>query len=1088
MALPTNTSNINIKVDAFTLSTKSNPLTFTDPHLYGAKGDAVSLPNAVVTNGLTVSHSQYQFKASDVGKTIWIAGGWQDNGYERTILSVSAGVATLSAVIGHSGNRYVLFGTDDTAAIQAAFDAAEIIMLSVAPTTNNGTGNGIPTGGAVVLRQGGYIVKNTQARIDAGKPAAICVPRRCGLYGQGQGSTAIYTAPGNIGHSIANKFAATVPANTAADEKITLADFSLYGLRDIQGAQALNGIHLALSMGGYSEVDAYCQMSNINVHGSRGNGIYLKGRGENFFTNINVNFACAHGWDIQTMQDARWLNCNAGGNYYAGFHIYDAPSCSFVNCKSYYNGSNGGVDPELTCNWYISDANHSYNKGTSMFTACEAQESRGSGWVIDGGLCQFSNCLSSDPKRFGSAPFPDVCAGLHMRKNASNNVFDSFYIRAALGLDWGGSTENHNGGMYALYIEYNNSSNNKLKGPRGNKGHIYTLEPSVYSVSKLGGPGVTNKLNCGLYVDGDPLPGSLPSAPTINRGVSWDNTTAAFNFTLPTDMGGRSIRRYQVEYKTGGGEWIIQKGATIVSNTLAKVSGLTLGTTYSVRVAAINVFGLGDYSAEYTYTHNIIFSMKRQLCANNLRLTPYTAPRTTLYTNTTIHAKVPFNANWSGIRLHFDNFVTNWNNGSEVTTGMTSATMKCSVQVGDTIYPSTGMVVISAGGSGYLDIPNLTFPAGTDIYVHTKAILPAGTKQVPQNTARDMPMWDTGCVNTDDNTIDVTVTGVSQGAVVGRTVTAGTITALSFNATTGKGTRFTATTPDIYAWEKQANNVIAFKKIGTATTDGLGGVASVTLTDGTPPTGITWSNPKIVVTNGAIYADGSGTGWAPNMITGIPDVPVRTVMGFGSDIMKGELINTTDEYGNSGIFEIGVASRVGFGNAGQGGGLSAFNVMNFAFTRTLGAFAPYCTDAIVDLGFGDFVTSKTAAATVTNLQGIRTALVALGLRVNFATMQSQTTSTDGWATLENQTAGASIIAFRGTVVGSILNNTIVSDDAVINTNAMLLEGDKWTAVGGRTTSDGYRPIDVVGATMLNGISRAGTDTAFRACFNYLING
>lgn len=1062
---------------------------YIDPHMYGAKGDAVSLPNALIADDyLTVTHTQYSFKQSDVGKTIWIAGGWQDNGEERTIASVLNGAAIFNSPTTRKGSRYVLFGTDDTAAIQAAFDAAETIMLSVIPTSNIGTGNGIPAAGAVVLRNGGYIVRNTQARYNAGKLGAITVPRRCSLIGQGQGATAIYTAPGNVGHSICNKNANNPSNNNSADEKITLGNFSLYGLRDIQGAQCLNGIHLAIPMGGYSMVDAYCQIYNVNVHGSRGSGIYIKGRGENFFTNVNVNFACAHGWDLQTTQDSRWVNCNAGGNYYSGFHVYDAASSSFVNCKSYYNGSNGGTDPELSCNWYIGDANHSYLKGACMFTACESQESRGSGWVIDGGLNQFVGCLSSDPYRtaVGPAPYPDICAGIHLRKNGSNNIFDGFYIRASLGLDWGGSTENHKGGMYSVYIDYNNSSNNKLKGPRGNKGHIYCLEPMTYNVSKLGGPGITNGLNCGLYIDGDPLPGAVPSAPVIIRAVNWDNTTAVIDYTAPTNTGGRAIRRYVVEYKPVGGEWITLKGNVVQGTALIPITGLTLGTSYIFRVSGENVFGVGTASTEFSYTHRALYSMKRQLCSNNQRLTPYTASRTQLYINTTIHAKVPFNANWSGIRVHFDNFITNWNNGSEVTTGMTSAVMKCSIQVGDTIYPCTGTLSLAAGGQGYLDIPNLTLPAGTDFYVHTKATLPAGTKQVPQNTARDMPMWDTGALNTDDNTIDVTVTGVSQGAIVGRTVSGGNITALSFNASTGKGTRYTAASPDVYAYEKQSNSVVAFKKIGTATVDGNGGVASVTLTDGTPPTGATWTNPTIVVTNGSIYPDGAGTGWAPNIITGIPDKPVRTVMGLGSDIMKGELVNTTDLYGNSGIFEMGVASRCGFGNVGIGGAITAYNIVNTTFTRTLNAYAPYCTDVIVELGYGDWVNSKTVASTIANMQTIRTTLVGLGLRVNFAKMISKTSSTDGWITTANQTPAAGVVAFRTTLNTALTDGTIVSDDNIIDQNAMLLTGDLWSVTGGYVSNDGFRPIDVVGSPNRNGISRAADDATFKANFNYLV--
>ena len=473
-----------------------------DPHDYGAKGDAVSLPGASVAGDyLTVTHSKYTFTSDDVGKTLWVAGGWQDNGHSRTVASVVGGAAVLDSTLPVSGSRYALLGTDDTEAIQAAFDAAETIMLTVAPSTNDSTGNGIPTGGAVVLRQGGYIVKNTQANYDAGKLGAIRIPRRCSLFGQGQGSTAIYTAPGNVGHTIANKGASTL----AADEKITLANFSIYGLRDIQGAQCGNAIHYATGMGGYSQVDSYSQMYNINIHGARGSGIYLKGRGECFFYNINVVYACQYGYDLQTTQDVRFVMCNAGGCYWSGFHIYDAASSAFTGCKSFYNGSNGVDDPEKTCNWYVGDANHSYLKGTCIFTSCEAQESRGSSWVIKGGLNQFVSCLASDPKRsIGSSgeAYPTVRAGVHLYGNGSNNVFAGFYVRAAVGMDWGGSTENHAGGDYAVYIDYNADANAKKNGPRGNKGTIYTLEPSVYGVSKLGGAGISNGKNTALSIDG----------------------------------------------------------------------------------------------------------------------------------------------------------------------------------------------------------------------------------------------------------------------------------------------------------------------------------------------------------------------------------------------------------------------------------------------------------------------------------------------------------------------------------------------------------------------------------------------------------
>lgn len=574
-----------------------------DPANHGAKGDAVSLPNATVSNdGTYITHPHYTFKTADIGKSIWIYKSWQDNGEERTIASVSGGAAYPDTPFTVFGSRYCLFGTDDTLAIEAAFAYAETLMLDVAPTVNYGTGNGIPTAGTVLLRGGaGYIVRNTQTRYDAGKIGAVMIPRRCGLIGSGQGATAIYTAPGNVGWTIANKGAATLQS----DEKITIANLSIYGLRDIQGAQCLGLINFSTTTGGgYSQVDNYSTFFNINMHGSRGVGFYAKGRGETFFYNMSVNFACDAGFKFDGLQDCRFMMCNAGGNYYAGFHVYSSASSEFLGCKSFYNGSNGLTAPENCCNWYVADQNHSYVLGTTMYIGCESQESRGSGWYIIGGLCLFSGCLTQDPKRFGVAPFPDVCAGIHLAKNGSNNVFSGFQIRPSLGLDYGSTTENHYGGDYAVYIEDNLNANAKLRGPRGNKGTIYTLEPTTYNVAKIGGPGTTNKLNPGLYIDNVPLPGEYPTAPTITDAMYSTTTSALIDLTAPSSFGRVLLQNYQIEFKAAGGEWTRVYGDVVNTVVNVPVTGLVAATVYALRVAAVTPQGQGPWSAEYAYTHS----------------------------------------------------------------------------------------------------------------------------------------------------------------------------------------------------------------------------------------------------------------------------------------------------------------------------------------------------------------------------------------------------------------------------------------------------------------------------------------------------
>lgn len=580
---------------------------YIDPHAYGAKGDAIGLLNAVIASDLvTVTCNQYQFKQEDVGKECHISSGWETGGYIRIIGSVSGGAATLATPATSYGTRVLIVGTDDTDALEAAFDAAAKTMLDVQQLgagADPAAWGPIPLGGTVKLHSGkAYLVRNTQFRYDAGKIAAIMVPRHCGLEGGGMGQSAIYLGYGNIGHGIANWSA----ASPGADERISLSKFTIFGNRANQPATCLDNIYWATSMGGYTNVDNFSYMGQIQSYQSRRNGFYLKGRGEMLLYGLWSMNAAQCGYKIDVLQDSRFLTCNAGGCGYAGFWVGDAASCAFDSCKSFYNGASGSVDLEKTCNWFISDANHSYLKGSAIFTGCESQESRGSGWYIKGGNCQYVGCLTSDPKRsaIGSAPRPYPAAGIHLDKNASNNVFDGFYVRPALKYDWGSTTENHYGGDYAVYIGYQDTGNPKTKGPRGNKGNIYTLEPTLYDYAKVGGPGVTNALNGGLYIDGDPLPSDVPDAPVLDAVTYGEVGEANLDITAPTNTGGRAITNYIYQYKiSSDSTWIDFYHFPNANPAVANITGLTDSLEYHIRCAAVNNTGQSAWSNTITHTH-----------------------------------------------------------------------------------------------------------------------------------------------------------------------------------------------------------------------------------------------------------------------------------------------------------------------------------------------------------------------------------------------------------------------------------------------------------------------------------------------------
>lgn len=577
---------------------------YIDPHDYGAKGDGISLLRGNVAGDfLTVTHAQYAFKTKDIGKTIWV------NNYQRTIASVSSGAAILSSTIAISGAVDILFGTDDTDAMDAALQAAAVVMLDV-PQMGDGADpqawGGLALAGTVKLKAGrGYILKNTQTRYDAGKWGAITLPRHVGIEGSGVNQSAIYIAPGSVGYGLAN-WGASNPVLTA-DERLYIANFSIYGNRSYQtsGVQ-LGGVRLATKMSNYTNVDAYSYMRNVTVQQFLGHGIYIKGRGECFYHGLfSMNNSNA-GYYLDVTQDNRYDHCNSGGNGWAGFWIEDASSCEFTSCKSFYNGGGGGTDLAKTANWYISDANHSYRKGHIIFNCCEAQESRGSGWYIKGGLCQFIGCKSSDPKRsaIGTTPRPYPSCGVHLDANASNNVFEGFYCVAALGLDWGGSTENHYGGDYAVYISDNLNVDPTRRGPRNNKGTIYTLEPSVYDYSKIGGPGTTNRLNSLLQVDCEYLPSDVAGQPTVLSILYVNSTNANLTITPNASTGGREVRNWIIEYKlSADSTWSVYNHPTSNNTVNISITGLTAAAAYDFRVTAVNANGLSPVSSTYNYTH-----------------------------------------------------------------------------------------------------------------------------------------------------------------------------------------------------------------------------------------------------------------------------------------------------------------------------------------------------------------------------------------------------------------------------------------------------------------------------------------------------
>ena len=107
-------------------------------------------------------------------------------------------------------------------------------------------------------------------------------------------------------------------------------------------------------------------------------------------------------------------------------------------------------------------------------------------------------------------------------------------------------------------------------------------------------------------------PGSLEVQPsgTGRLAVSWEE---------PASNGGATVTGYTVKWKEAAGSWDTEAdvSSTTTTDTSHTISGLSLGTEYSVRVIATNSIGDGPASAEETATAVAQTSQQQAATQNN---------------------------------------------------------------------------------------------------------------------------------------------------------------------------------------------------------------------------------------------------------------------------------------------------------------------------------------------------------------------------------------------------------------------------------------------------------------------------------------
>jgi alpha-tubulin suppressor-like RCC1 family protein len=111
----------------------------------------------------------------------------------------------------------------------------------------------------------------------------------------------------------------------------------------------------------------------------------------------------------------------------------------------------------------------------------------------------------------------------------------------------------------------------------------------VFQVAALNHEGVGYFSNSSLGV----IPNIVPNAPTSLALVSKSTNSISLSWRAPIENGGTAVADYKVEYSTDGSNWSTFSDG-VSTATSATITGLIRGTSYQVRVKALNQEGLGE--------------------------------------------------------------------------------------------------------------------------------------------------------------------------------------------------------------------------------------------------------------------------------------------------------------------------------------------------------------------------------------------------------------------------------------------------------------------------------------------------------------
>ena len=110
---------------------------------------------------------------------------------------------------------------------------------------------------------------------------------------------------------------------------------------------------------------------------------------------------------------------------------------------------------------------------------------------------------------------------------------------------------------------------------------------------------------------------TVAAAPTSFATSDVQASSATVVWAVPSDSGGTSLTNYRVETSRDGTNWSTVPKSTSTSRSI-KLTGLAPGTTYQVRVAAVNSVGLGEFLTGSVTTNATVASAPRNLAISKI--------------------------------------------------------------------------------------------------------------------------------------------------------------------------------------------------------------------------------------------------------------------------------------------------------------------------------------------------------------------------------------------------------------------------------------------------------------------------------------